>query len=206
MREKIPRIESSNELSFAPFAPEVWSELARLPRTGWVQLGVENPETVAEHTLALKQLGKVLGEFSEAERKELIDMLEIHDWPEAVHGDEVILNHGDHDTYTSLIDLKFEREQNAIKSICEKMGDVGEIVFNLWLRFETSDDAVATFGRQLDKYQAVEKALEYEKNQGIKLFKEFFDYSKQDITHPILVERLEKLVEEWKGLRYSNQE
>lgn len=200
MNEKIPKIEASNKLSFAELAPDVWDKLSKLQRTGWVQRGVENPETVAEHTLALKRLGKTLGEFSETEREELLDMLEVHDWPEAVHGDEVILNDGDDEKYKSLKMTKFEKEQNALKSICEKMGDVGEIIFGLWMRFETSADELADFGRQLDKYQAVEKALEYEKEQGIALFREFFDYSKKYITHPILLERMQKLEGEWNTL------
>lgn len=200
MNEMIPKIETTSELAFAQLAPEVWNELSKLQRTGWVQRGVENPETVAEHTMALKRLGKILGEFSETERKELLDMLEVHDWPEAVHGDEVILHNGDDSVYASLKSTKFEKEQNALRPICEKMGSVGKTIFNLWMRFETSDDAVANFGRQLDKYQAVEKALEYEREQRIELFREFFDYSKKYITHPILVEQLERLEEEWKRL------
>lgn len=200
MNEMIPKIETTSELAFAQLAPEVWNELSKLQRTGWVQRGVENPETVAEHTMALKRLGKILGEFSETERKELLDMLEVHDWPEAVHGDEVILHNGDDSVYASLKSTKFEKEQNALRPICEKMGSVGKTIFNLWMRFETSDDAVANFGRQLDKYQAVEKALEYEREQRIELFREFFDYSKKYITHPILVEQLKRLEEEWKRL------
>ena len=200
MNEMIPKIETTSELAFAQLAPEVWNELSKLQRTGWVQRGVENPETVAEHTMALKRLGKILGEFSETERKELLDMLEVHDWPEAVHGDEVILHNGDDSVYASLKSTKFEKEQNALRPICEKMGSVGKTIFNLWMRFETSDDAVANFGRQLDKYQAVEKALEYEREQRIELFREFFDYSKKYIMHPILVEQLERLEEEWKRL------
>ena len=200
MNEMIPKIETTSELAFAQLAPEVWNELSKLQRTGWVQRGVENPETVAEHTMALKRLGKILGEFSETERKELLDMLEVHDWPEAVHGDEVILHNGDDSVYASLKSTKFEKEQNALRPICEKMGSVGKTIFNLWMRFETSDDAVANFGRQLDKYQAVEKALEYERELRIDLFREFFDYSKKYITHPILVEQLKRLEEEWKRL------
>jgi putative hydrolase of HD superfamily len=200
MNKRLPKHEILEGLSFAHLVSEVWRELANLPRTGWVRRGVKNPETVAEHTLSLKCLAKVLGDFSEEDRKELTDMLEIHDWPEAIHGDEVILNEGDNDKYELLKRTKFEKEQNALRSICEKIGGAGDTIFNLWIRFENSDDAVATFARQLDKYQAVEKALEYEKEQHIPLFREFFDYSKKYITHTVLIEQLERLEEEWKQL------
>jgi hypothetical protein len=49
------------------------------------------------------------------------------------------------------------------------------------------------FGRELDKYQAVEKALEFEEQQGIELFDEFLKYSINFIHHPVLLERIEKL-------------
>lgn len=200
MSEKLKSTESESDLSFTQLAPVVWAKLAELPRTGWVQSGVKNPETVAEHTLALIQLGKTLGEFSQTERTILLNMLEIHDWPEAIHGDEVILNNEDGETYQALKNTKFEMEQRAMKSICAELKDQGEIIFNFWLRFETAEDEIATFARQLDKFQAVEKALEYESQQNIPLFKEFFDYSKAEITHPVLLERLQKLEEDWRAL------
>lgn len=200
MNERLPKSETVEELSFANLVPGVWEGLTKLPRTGWVQRGVENPETVAEHTLSLRRLGKTLGEFSDTERKELLDMLEVHDWPEAVQGDEVILNNGDTETYALLMSTKFEKEQHALRSICEKLGDDGNTIFNLWLRFETSDDTVATFARQLDKYQAVEQALIYEKEQRIPLFREFFGYSREHIVHPVLVAQLEMLEKEWEQL------
>ena len=37
-------------------APEVYEALHKLKRTGWVQRGVENPESVKEHTEALENL------------------------------------------------------------------------------------------------------------------------------------------------------
>lgn len=68
-----------------------------------------------------------------------------------------------------------------------------ELRMDLWLRFETSADEMASFARQIDKYQAVEKALEYERTQGIPLFGEFLNYTRKYIVHPILLEKIQKL-------------
>ncbi len=198
MSEKIQTIELTPELSFAHLAPHVWEALQKLKRSGWVNRGVENPETDAEHVLALKQIAKTLGEFSEAEMKDLLDMLEVHDWPEAVLGDPIILDH--EPDYETRKRMKFEQERQAMIDISEKIGEKGKTIFDLWMRFETSADELASLARQLDKYQAVEKALEYEKTQKIELFKEFFEYAKKYITHPLLVERMNKLEIEWKAL------
>lgn len=177
-------------------APGVYQSLQDLKRTGWVNRGVENPESVKEHTEALIALAEELSPYlSLEETNGLIDMLEVHDWPEAIHGDEVILEINPNKRKV-LKEVKFENEKKALTKICKDLPN-GEVVMALWLRFETSDDQAAKFGRQLDKYQAVEKALEYEQTQGIALFDEFLRYSINFIHHPVLLQRIEKLRLRW---------
>ena len=87
----------SFELRYAKLAPHVWQALEKLPRTGWVDRDVTNPESVADHTVALRKLvldnRESLTEFSDAEIQDLLDMLEIHDWAESNPevGDQVII-------------------------------------------------------------------------------------------------------------------
>lgn len=83
-----------------------------------------------------------------------------------------------------------------MEKICDDIRG-GEEIMALWLRFETSNDPAAVFGRQLDKYQAVEKALEYEQAQGIALFDEFLTYSINFIHHPVLLKRIGQLKLKW---------
>jgi putative hydrolase of HD superfamily len=190
-------------LKFAHLAPEIWNTLDTVKREGWVMRGIKDPETVQEHTLSLKQLAleisPSLAEFSEEQKQELLDMLEIHDWSEAITGDEVIYTF-DKNEEKVLTQTKFEKEEATMKKICEPLGEIGKTIFDLWMRFETSDDAVSSLARQIDKYQAIEKAMEYQTSQniphfqGISLFDEFHDYSIKKVTHPVLLERLESLL------------
>ncbi len=196
MKEVFSIKEKAPELRFATLAQEVWQALGELKRTGWVKRGVANPESVQEHTITLRNIAASLDSLTDEEKTGLLDMLEVHDWPEAIHGDEVVISTDAQELKTRKA-LKFEKEQKAIATICDKLGDKGQEIMNLWLRFETSSDPAAVFARQLDKYQAIEKALEYEKAQGISLFKEFLDYARPNITHPILVARLARLEEEF---------
>jgi putative hydrolases of HD superfamily len=185
-------------LKLEKVAPEVYQLLQDLKRTGWVDRGVENPESVKEHTEALVKLAGELTPFlTEDEIDGLIDMLEVHDWPEAIHDDEVILELNPDDR-KALKEAKFENERKALAKICEDLPG-GEEIMALWLRFENSNDPAAEFGRQLDKYQAVEKALEYEQTQGIALFDEFLTYSINFIHHPVLLQRIEQLKLKWGG-------
>lgn len=189
------RLEKPIELKYAPLAPEVWNALGDLKRTGWVNRGVENPESVQEHIISLIEIaGSLENVLSVEEKDNLLDMLEVHDWPEATVGDQVILTL-DETEFKALKAVKFEKEKAALASMCENLGDKGQEIMGLYLRFETSFDSAALFGRQLDKYQAVEKALEYERSQNIPLFKEFLDYARPKITHPILLKKIQELEE-----------
>jgi len=183
-------------LKLEKIAPEVYKSLHELKRTGWVDRGVENPESVKEHTESLVALAHELSDLlTEEERDGLIEMLEVHDWPEAIHGDEVILELNPDDRKALKV-AKFENEKKALQSICADLPN-GEDIMSLWLRFETSDDPASVFGRELDKYQAVEKALEFEEEQGIELFNEFLTYSINFMHHPVLLERIEALKLRW---------
>jgi putative hydrolases of HD superfamily len=138
-------------LKLEPIAEKVYQSLQDLKRTGWVMRGVKNPESVKEHTEALILLAKELTpELSSNETDGLLEMLEVHDWPEALHGDEVILELKPNER-KALKDVKFVNEQKALAEICAELPNGNEIM-SLWLRFENSDDPAAVFGRQLDKY------------------------------------------------------
>lgn len=179
---------------FIHLAPDTWKILSTLQRTGWVRYGIKNPETVAEHILRLRELGFLYKNINTESQNDLIAMLEVHDWPEAIHGDEVIISK-DIQEREKLLLVKFESENKAMTSICSTLGKQGEIIMNLWIRFETSDDAVAKLARQIDKYQAIEKALEYEKTQGVPVFKEFLENARSYIYNPLLLERVAHLEE-----------
>jgi putative hydrolase of HD superfamily len=182
-------------LQFAHLVPETWRALQNERRAGWVKRGVINPETVAEHTVALLPLGEGVADasvFSEDEKNDLLAMLEIHDWPEAIDGDQITLTGVDVAKEASDKVVKHAKEIVAMRSITEPLGDVGTKLFNLWLRFEEAEDRVAKAGREIDKYQAIERAHQYEREQGIVgLGAEFERYS-PPVTNPYLLLRLAK--------------
>ena len=190
-------VEKPVELKFANLVPQVWEALAKLPRTGWVMWKIENPESVQDHVVGLMELAaKVSGElveFSNQDRQDLLDMLEVHDWPEATVGDEVIIAESLNDHKVTKAE-KFKKEEVVMYKFCDPLGEVGKVIFDLWFRFETAPDQVATFARELDKYHAIEKAYQYELKQGKKgLVAEFIQYSGKYINHPILLEKVKKI-------------
>lgn len=120
--------DTALELRYAHLAPEVWDELGKIERTGWVMRGVKNPETVQEHTLGVRKLAlsmfKELPEFTDADRQDLLNILEIHDWAEAIHGDEAIVTEDMEERKTKKA-KKFENELAAMTKICDAIGGGG---------------------------------------------------------------------------------
>jgi len=203
MPEENSSPEKTYELKFAALAPEVWEALDKIPRTGWVRRGVKSPESIQGHIVALRQIAirlfSKLQEFSDEDKESLVNMLEVHDWPEALHGDEVIVTN-DKEKKRELKTEKFKNELVAMAMICDSINGGGEIM-ELWLRFEKGGDPVSYFGKQLDKYQAIEKALEYEQNGETVSTQEFIDYAEKDFTHPVILEELSKVKDILAGLK-----
>ncbi len=185
------------ELKYSSLSPDTWKALQELKREGWIMREVQDPESVQEHIVTLREfaasLFDELANYSDKDKQDLLDMLEVHDWPEAFIGDLVILTE-DPEEKKKLKEEKYQREKDALKALCATLGEKGDEVFDLWLRFEEGDDKVAVLARQIDKYQALEKAWEYEEAQGISgLAKEFITFSQKYITDPILLKRLDDL-------------
>jgi len=206
MKEKITK---ESNLLYAHLLPEVWESLGNLPRTGWTEEyhNVDNPETVQEHTLAVMDIAQHTDfGLNSDDCTTLVNMLEIHDWAEAKTGDIVLLNLQSTDNYADKKHIKYENEQKIMKIFCEPLGVQGKDILELWERVETGTDPIADLARQIDKYQAIEKALEYDLSQGTQAFKEFYDYSqanslkeRNDIIHPVLLEKLDLLMNNWKN-------
>jgi putative hydrolases of HD superfamily len=184
---------NSFELKYAERTPAIWEALSRLPRAGWVDRGVENPETVQEHTIALRNLviglAEQLTEFSEKDKKDILDMLEVHDWDESP-GEDKITYHEDKATAEKLKEEKFKTATEIMSHICDGLGALGAEIFKLWLRFEKGGDPAASFARQVDEYQPIEKAFEYEQRGENVSTQQFIDYAEERITHPALMSRL----------------
>ncbi|MFA6524021.1 MAG: HD domain-containing protein [Candidatus Paceibacterota bacterium] len=183
------------ELKYAKLFPDLWKALDEIPREGWVRREVKNPETDQEHTISLRNLVismiDRLTEFSVNEILELLDMLEVHEFPEIIDGDKVIVTY-DQKEKERLKAEKFNSEFKAMIKICKDLpSPYGKEIFFLWLRFEKGKGKVPVLARQLDKYQAMEKAFEYQNIGWPKvLAKAFIDYSRDVIIHPVLKEKM----------------
>lgn len=181
-------------LRFTEGTQHIWDTLAALPRTGWVQWGIPNPETVAEHIHAIRALALDYREhlaLDANEFQDMLDIIEVHDWPEAIVGDLVIM--GDEPNVAELKADKKARERAAMEQLCQKLPK-GAAVLALYLRYEEGQDHIARYAKELDKLQAVLLAADYEKQYGkAGLRDEFVTYTRKSITIPFLQAELERV-------------
>lgn len=187
------------QLKFAHLAPHVWQSLQKLPRTGWVKRGVKNPETVAEHTLTLMdfaiELLSSVPEFNDSDKQRVLEMLEIHDWPE-YHpdlGDLPTPELGTNGYMTKEEKIRFEN--HVMSEIAGGLGEQGLAILSLWNELGAQETAVSRFVHQLDKLQPILLAIEYEeRGECPGMAQQFYDFSRAQVMHPVLVQYLKSSV------------
>jgi len=164
-------------------AQKIVYDLRKVKRTGWVDRGVREPETVYEHTetliiLADKYFSDIAG---------LTRMLKIHDWAESDKkvGDRRTDKFCPIETRWNK-EQKFEVELAAMQNICQKLEIYGDEIMNLWLEYEKRETERARIAYELDKFQAIIKAIEYQKAGEPVKASEFIGADGPKIKHGIL--------------------
>eukprot|EP00090_Calanus_glacialis_P018970 TRINITY_DN29292_c0_g1_i1.p1 TRINITY_DN29292_c0_g1~~TRINITY_DN29292_c0_g1_i1.p1 ORF type:complete len:701 (-),score=284.90 TRINITY_DN29292_c0_g1_i1:56-2104(-) len=142
------------------------SRLQKLRRTGWVRCGVREPETVAGHMYRMGVMGLLVGGIEAA----VISLC--HDMAECVIGD--ITPH----CAVSQED-KEVKEDNAFKQLVRDLpGHIVRELYGAFRRYEDQGegDMSARLVKDLDKYDMILQAWEYEKRdkKGAYL-QQFFD-------------------------------
>jgi 5'-deoxynucleotidase YfbR-like HD superfamily hydrolase len=148
-----------------------------IPRTGWVNRHVKNPETVGEHTDELVNLAEDLFDVPD-----LNIMLKIHDWAESdpTVGDIRTDRFCPLDQRRSK-EEKYAMELRAMQKICVRLGRYGLKIFNLWWEYEVRETYRAKIAFQLDKFQMIMKAIAYQKAGEPVIAQEFIDNNGDDV-------------------------
>lgn len=175
-------------LRFSHLAPDTWSALEQIPRTGWILWNIPNPETIADHTLDLRKLACSLHPdlgLNEVEFDKLLDMLEIHDWAESIVGDIAVdalpLNEQKH-----VASDKRYQERQAMQKICNEISQYGTYIFDLFDEHENRTTKISNIAFHIDKIHADIKAVEYEVLHKVPgMAWEFLNCDKKRFTLPL---------------------
>jgi len=160
--------------------------LYKIPRTGFKDRGVENPETVGQHVDSSIKLAKKLF----PNRWRVFLMLKIHDWP------EFILNFDPRTDHLAPVETRLTKEKKkeleleAMTLICDQLGAFGLEIFALWEEFETGKTKDAQTAKQVEHGQSIFMAHDYEQAGQSVIAKEFYDYYKWEMVDPLIIEEL----------------
>jgi putative hydrolase of HD superfamily len=148
--------------------------LKRTLRTGWVDIEVYQPESVADHSFRTAVLCMVYADIKGLEPLKMLRMALIHDLPEAIIGD--LLPH------QKTKETK-EYEEKAIKRILGLLPETEkEKYLEIWNEYKKGESREAKAVRQLEKIEMAIQAKEYEKMGIDKKRIERFTKSAKDAT------------------------
>jgi putative hydrolase of HD superfamily len=136
-------------------AIELCGKLKRLPRTGWVRNAVNDPESVADHSMRVAFLAMTICP-PEVNQSKAVQMALIHDLAESTVGDITPLE-------AVTVEDKLGREKAAWREVSRSLSN--DTMEQLWLEMEGGETLEAKFVYQLDKLEMLIQAEEYEKLQ-----------------------------------------
>ncbi|MFQ6064862.1 MAG: HD domain-containing protein [Candidatus Bathyarchaeia archaeon] len=161
------RLELDNLVEFF----RISGRLKRVPRSGWVEVGVTSPESVADHTFRTAVLCMIYSDLESLDGSKMLRMALIHDLPEVITGDL---------TPSKKTGKPKESEDAAMKQLLGLLPRrLRERYLQIWLEYVECKTKEAKAVRELDKLEMALQAKEYKKAQpppsGLERFVESAD-------------------------------
>lgn len=129
-------------------------DLKMIPRTGWVQAGIKEPESVADHSFRMTLLAMVLSDQMGLDTEKVVRMALIHDLAESRTGDL---------TPSQKPNDHSENESNAMEEILSLLPrGLGDRYMGLWEEYEMKETPEARLVHNADRIEMLVQAHEYE--------------------------------------------
>jgi putative hydrolases of HD superfamily len=171
-------------------------QLRRVKREGWRMVGVDNPESIAEHSLRAAQIAFILAKLERYPNpEEVCSMVVFHDIQECRIGDI----HKVANRYLTHNDPLVVEEQ------MKELGEIGLSISNLWKQTEEKSTQAGIIAKDADLLEAAFTAREY-KERGVPLMdlwmKNYMQYLNTGSAKHLLEELLKtESVWWWKDLK-----
>lgn len=145
--------------------------LKLLPRTGWLQRGMTNVESIAEHTFSLVALALLVGDqVPGIDRGKVLSIALLHDIAEVLVGD---LPYSARRLFGSA--AKHNAERQAMLELLSGLPQAqADEYMALWNEYEEGKSRDARLVKQLDRIEMLSQALAYER-AGSHATDEFWD-------------------------------
>mmetsp|Transcript_2837 Transcript_2837/g.3965 ORF Transcript_2837/g.3965 Transcript_2837/m.3965 type:complete len:197 (-) Transcript_2837:22-612(-) len=143
--------------------------LKKLKRTGWVNNGIQLPESVSDHMHRMSVMS-LLVNIEGINRERCTMMAIVHDLAEALAGD---ITPYDGISQQEKYEKEFQGMEKMLDTLKKSSGQK-QLIFDLWMEYEKGETLEAIFVKDLDKFEMILQADEYERDQGIDL-ENFFE-------------------------------
>jgi len=162
--------------------------LKRTEREGWKRFGVEDLESVADHSFRAAFIALVFGKKFCLDGFKLVKLLLVHDLAESEIGD-ITPNDPISDQ------KKFVKEEKAIKDISSSFDNDLNIA-ELWKEFESGETREAVIARDIDRLERILQALEYDEEYPEKDLSEFLVEGENEIESQEVREFINEVLNE----------
>nr|CDS22923.1 Metal dependent phosphohydrolase HD region [Echinococcus granulosus] len=162
----------------------------RTVRAGWTRHGVNEPENVADHMYRMALLSALLPSTEDFKPDKVMKMAIIHDLAECVVGDIT--------PFCGIsVEEKHAREEAALISLCKELpSELGNELVSLWKEYEERKTPEAVVCKDLDKFEMILQAYEYElEAQKPGWLEEFFTATEGVFTYPCVREWVAALLQ-----------
>lgn len=153
-------------------------------RAGWVLCGVPHPESVADHMYRMAIISLVVSDQDRSAR--VAKMALVHDLAEAIVGDITPHDGVSHED-------KQAQERRALLEIVSTIDEhVATEFMLLWEEYEAGCTDDARLVKDIDKFEMILQADEYEAASDIDL-QQFFESTKNDFKTPQVIALVDEL-------------
>ena len=173
MLEQVRKSERDNIIKFLRMS----GRLKRISRSGWVEVGVDCPESVADHTFRTAVLCMIFSDLEDLDGLKMIRMALLHDLPEAIIGDL---------TPSEKTGEALERDDAAMKHLLSLLPEgLRQRYLKLCLEYAERKTKEAKAVRQLEKVEMALQAREYEAAQpSLEGLERFIESADEFVTSP----------------------
>lgn len=167
-------------------------KLKSTKRTGWVYRGVRSPESVSDHMYRMAIMSFLLPAQQHGpmkiDKEHCIKLALVHDMAECIVGDIAPQDGVPKEE-------KHRKEREAMGVLQNLAGEeTGKELFELWCEYEAQETAEAKFVKDLDRFEMILQAHEYEEEAARPgWLEEFFESTKGKFQHPIVKDWVEEL-------------
>ena len=194
-------------------------KLRKVPRRGGILIGSKQPATVTDHLFRTAIMSWALGkEKKSLNLKKILEIALIHDLCELYAGDKSPYDYSsilpkDKKKWPELFDKwprhsliekkrialeKRKTEGKALDKLIQGLPNkIKKDIKNSWLEYDKNSTKEARFVKQVNRLEALLQALEYGKEEKIRVYKSWWVGSREKIDDPVLIRFMNSLAKEF---------